>query len=432
MIRLEEVGPPELLVPERQPVVAHEEYERRVAALRERVEADAIVVYGDREHYANLSFLSGIDARFEEALLVLGDGTPSLVLGNEGVALAPLVRIEADVLHCPSLGLMGQDRAGGLRLDEALRRAGVRGRTAIVGWKYFEPEERLSIATAAFVVDAVRELASEVVDATAALMNPRDGLRADSGADQIAAFEWAAARASRAVFAVVRAAEPAMTEREAAAAMGYAGEPLSAHVMLASGPGLVGLCSPGDRRLERGDPVTVAIGYWGGLCCRAGLLDEAGDNYLERIAVPYWRAIAAWWESIRLGVPGGEIDRRIRELVTPALNPGHLGHLDEWVHSPIRPGSTDPIRSGMVLQCDVIPVDGVANCEDTLAVADADLRRELAGRHPEVWARIQARRAFMAGRLGLELAEEVLPLSAAPAYFAPLWLTPERALVQSR
>jgi hypothetical protein len=439
VIRLEEIGVPELLVPERQPVVPREEYERRIAALRERVDADAIVVYGDREHFANLSFLCGIDPRFEEALLVLGDGRPALVLGTEGLALAAFAQIDADVLHCPSLGLMGQDRSQGLRLDEALRRAGVRGRTAIVGWKYFEPEERLGIAAPAFLVD----LLGDPVDATAALMSPRDGLRTVSSAEQIAAFEWAAARASRAVFDVVRAARPGMTEREAVAAMGYAGEQLSAHVMSASGPGLVGLRSPGDRRLERGDPMSLAIGYWGGLCCRAGVLDDDArglrggpsppqarawaDEYLER-AISYWRAIAVWWESIRIGAEGGEIDARIRGLVEPALNPGHLGHLDEWVHSPIRPGSTDPIRSGMLLQCDVIPA-WPANCEDTLAVADAELRAAL---DLELLARIEARRAFMRERLGIELADEVLPLSAAPAYFPPFWLSADRALVKVR
>src|SRR5919201_2691001 len=102
VIRLEEVGVPELLVPEREPVVPREEYERRIAALRARVDADAIVVYGDREHFANLSFLCGIDPRFEEALLVLGDGKPALILGNEGLALAALAQVEVDVLHCPS------------------------------------------------------------------------------------------------------------------------------------------------------------------------------------------------------------------------------------------------------------------------------------------------------------------------------------------
>ena len=33
---------------------------------------DRLVVYADREHSANLSFLTGFDPRFEEALLVVG------------------------------------------------------------------------------------------------------------------------------------------------------------------------------------------------------------------------------------------------------------------------------------------------------------------------------------------------------------------------
>jgi Xaa-Pro aminopeptidase len=429
-----------LLVPEEQPVVPAEEYERRLAELRARVDADVIVIYADREHFANLSFLCGLDPRFEEALLVLGDARSALIVGTEGLALASLVPVDVDVLHCPSLGLMGQDRSRGLTLDDALSRAGVPagGRVAIVGWKYFEPGEGLSFAVAAFVVDALRALDAELVDATDALMSPRDGLRAASGADQIAAFEWAAARASRAVSAVVRAAEPGLTEREAAAQMGYAGEQLSAHVMLASGPGLVGLRSPTDRRLERGDPVTTAVGYWGGLCCRAGLLDTEGPEYLEQMAIPYWRAIATWYESVALGVNGGEIDLRVRDALTgtgfgSALNPGHLVHLEEWVHSSVRPGSEEPIRSGMCLQCDVIPEGGrsewAANCEDTVAVADTDLRTELAARHPQVWSRVQARRRYMREQLGIAIADELLPLSAAPAWFPPFWLDPERALV---
>jgi hypothetical protein len=447
VIRLEDIGLPELLVPERQPVVPPAEYERRIAALRERVDADAIVVYGDREHFANLSFLCGLDPRFEEALLVLAEGDASLIVGTEGQALASLVPVEVEVLHCPSLGLMGQERRVGLRLVEALGEAGIWevSRVAVVGWKYFEPEEwdstAIPIAAPAFVVDAIRGLAGDVVDATEALMNPRDGLRTTNGADQIAAFEWAAARASRAVFAVVGAAAPGQTEREAVSAMGYAGEPLSAHVMFASGPGLVGLRSPSDRRLEQGDPATAAIGYWGGLCCRAGLLEASDDEYLERMAIPYWRVIATWWESIRLGELGGEIDAGTARALLgtgfgSALNPGHLGHLDEWVHSPVRRDSTDPIRSGMLLQCDIIPAGAperwAANCEDTLAVADAELRGELAERHPDVWARIEARRRLMIERLGVEIADEVLPLSAAPAYFPPFWLAPDRALVKGR
>lgn len=456
-IGLEQVGAPRLLVPERQPILPAAEYERRLEALTARVAADSIVVYGDREHFANIAFLCGFDPRFEEALLVLPEGRPTLIVGTEGLSLATLVTIDVDVLHCPSLGLMGQDRAEGMRLEDALAQAGVRAgaRTAVVGWKYFEPEEWSSTATRiaapAFLVDMIRDLvgdAAKLTDATDAVMNPRDGLRSLSSADQIAAFEWAAARASRAVAAIVHAAEPGLTERQAVAAMPYAGEPLSTHVLFASGPEVaVGLRSATDRKLELGDAATTAVGFWGGLCCRAGLIESVPQKqgsrtaeYLEHMAIPYWRAIVTWYESIRLGTRGREIDARVRGTLAgtgfgSALNPGHLTHLDEWVHSPVRPESEDPIRSGMCLQCDIIP-DGVrpgwaANCEDTLAVGDADLRAALAARHPDVWSRVQARQTFMRERLGIAIADEILPLSAAPAYFAPFWLSPDHALVAS-
>src|SRR5262249_52734582 len=153
-----------------------------------------------------------------------------------------------------------------------------------------------------------------------------------------------------------------------------------------------------------------------------------------------WRAMVAWYESVAVGVTGGEIDMRLRDTLAgtgfgPALNPGHLTHLDEWVHSPVRPGSEEPIRSGMCLQCDVIPEghrpEWTANCEDTLAVADAGLRAELASRHPELWSRVQARQAHLRDVLGLAIADDVLPLSAAPAWFPPFWISPDHALVQT-
>jgi hypothetical protein len=52
---------------------------------------DWLVVYADREHLANIAFLSGYDPRFEEALLLLGPRDQRvLVVGNEGEAYAPL------------------------------------------------------------------------------------------------------------------------------------------------------------------------------------------------------------------------------------------------------------------------------------------------------------------------------------------------------
>jgi hypothetical protein len=110
----------------------------------------------------------------------------------------------------------------------------------------------------------------------------------------------------------------------------------------------------------------------------------------------------------------------------PALNPGHLVSFDEWVHSPVRQGSTEQFFSGMALQCDIIPTplpdSRGLNCEDTVAIADEALRNEIATEYPELWARITARREFMANQLGIQLKPEVLPLSVAPAYLPPFWL----------
>lgn len=452
-IVLAPVEQPRLHVPVALPRISAAEYERRRAALCASAGTDAVAVYGDREHFANLAFLCGFDPRFEEALLLLTRERALLAVGNEGVGYAGLVTHGVEVALCPTLSLMGQDRRRGRSVPALLREAGIGagGSVGVVGWKAFGPEEWESatpaIAAPAFVVDALREAAGSpelVCDVTRALMSSAGGLRAVSSADQLAAFEWAAARASACVGRITATARPGMTEHDAVAAMQYAGEPLSAHVMFAAGPEVaVGLRSPTERPLRLGDAVTTAVGFWGGLCARAGLLahgphDAAAesDGYLEEMAVPYWRAIATWYETLRLGVGGAELQAAVEDALDgafePALNPGHLIHLDEWLDSPIHASSTETILSGMALQCDIIPdatrPGWAANCEDTVAVADDALRRELAARHPELWERVVARREFVRERLGIELADEVLPFSSAPARFSPFWLSPERAL----
>ena len=53
------------------PEVPEEEYARRLDALQQAAGTDWVVVFGDREHFANLAYLLNFDPRFEEALLVL-------------------------------------------------------------------------------------------------------------------------------------------------------------------------------------------------------------------------------------------------------------------------------------------------------------------------------------------------------------------------
>jgi hypothetical protein len=127
------------------------------------------------------------------------------------------------------------------------------------------------------------------------------------------------------------------------------------------------------------------------------------------------------------------VDRRLGDpFFGIFLNPGHQLHLDEWVNSPIAPGSRTQLASGMALQVDMIPATGTdyftTNVEDGIALADDELRTELASRYPDAWRRIQARRAFMDDALGIRLHEDVLPLSNIPAYLPPFLLERGRAM----
>jgi hypothetical protein len=114
------------------------------------------------------------------------------------------------------------------------------------------------------------------------------------------------------------------------------------------------------------------------------------------------------------------------------LNPGHQIHLDEWVNTPVRPGSEIELRSGMAMQVDIIPATGTpyftSNIEDGIVIADASLRADLAETYPDVWARIEARRRFMKDMLGIGIHDDVLPLSNIPGYLPPFLLRPDRVL----
>jgi hypothetical protein len=222
--------------------------------------------------------------------------------------------------------------------------------------------------------------------------------------------------------------------------MAYAGEPLSCHMMLSSndssGP-VVGLSSPTARRLAAGDGVAAAVGYWGGLSARGGLLTDDDRGFLAK-ASGYFDALRTWYETVDIGVAGAEIYEAVEQALAPhglqpALNPGHLLGIDEWSNTPVRKGSRDRLVSGMPFQVDIIPIpmiDGqTLNCEDAVAFGDESLRRELKQRHPEVHHRIEARRAFMRDQLGVDLKPSILPLSSTPLCLPPFWLASHKLLV---
>jgi Xaa-Pro aminopeptidase len=452
--RLARVDLPDFGMPDRQPRIPPDAYRARVAALRARA-ADAglthVVVYADREHSANLAFLTGFDPRFEEALLVVRvDATdePGILVGNEcwgtaGAAPLPMRRHRFQDFSLPN---QPRDRSAPLRDILHEEGIGAGGRVGAVGWKAYDHPARTDLP--AYLVDDLRAAVApggSVTNVTDLLIGAADGLRIVNDADQIAAFEWASCHTSAGVRRLLTGLRPGLTEHEAVALLGWNGTPLSCHLMLTAGDrARFGLLSPSDRPIRRGDPFTTAFGIWGALTCRAGwVVEEAGDlpteigDYVDRLVAPYFATVAAWYETIRVGVTGGEIDDLVmRGLGDPFfglfLNPGHQLHLDEWVNSPIFAGSRIELRSGMVFQVDIIPATGTAyfttNIEDGIALADTGLRAELAARHPAMWARIGARRAFMRDALGIDLHPDVLPLSNLAAHLPPFLLRPDHAM----
>src|SRR5690606_16472375 len=130
---------PDFGVPASRPALPREVFAARFAALsaaRRRAAFDALVIYADREHCANLAWLTGFDPRFEEALLILAPGTtPTLLAGPENLARAANAAIEVEVRLYPPFGLLGQDRSRTPALEEVLRNAGIASghRIGVVG-----------------------------------------------------------------------------------------------------------------------------------------------------------------------------------------------------------------------------------------------------------------------------------------------------------
>jgi hypothetical protein len=458
-IELAPIPLPNFGLPVADVVIPASTYAERLAELESRYlerGCDLMVVYGDREHFANLSYLTNYDPRFEEALLILKPGRrPTLLVGNEGMAYATAAApIELQFVLFQPFSLLSQPRGDSAPFLDALISAGLgRGmRVASVGWKYYsdrEPAESARwIEIPAFIVDTLREFGCTVENATDLLMDPAQGMRAANDVDQLAAFEAAGSFSSQAVHDILFGIRPGLSEYEGLQLARLNGWPISLYPILLSGERTrLGLASPSHRKLQRGDPVVTCVGLWGANTCRAGFLAEdardlpaGAKDYVEKLVIPYIRSAIAWYETIGLGVTGAEVYDAVHHHVGDPffgvkLNPGHLIHLDEWVSSPISKNSTEKLSSGMALQLDIIPGTGTAywtsNVEDGIALADEGLRSQFAHKYPAAWDRILHRRRFMKDILGINLKPEVLPFSNLPGYLPPFWLSPGMAMRRS-
>jgi len=439
-------------------------YSSRIAAARQQARArglDMLVVWGDREHSSNMAYLTGFDPRFEEALLIIttrDDRRPRLLVGNECLGYAPDPAIGVEVELWQDLSLMGQPRERSRTLRNILESEGLQtgSRVGCVGWKTYSPtlldspdaNEEMLIDMPAFVVDLLRRMSGDsgsVVNATALLAGVHDGLRLINEPEQIRLFEYAACVSSNGIMALLQRVRPGVREDDLERELDSRGLTLSCHRMVGFGEkARRGLSSASSNTAQKGDALTTAFGVAGALTCRAGAVasgpEELPDSVREfssRMFANYFTVVRAWYAALRLGATGGEVFEaaesvRDTSLLDFALNPGHYLHLDEWVNSPFSRGSTVPLRSGMAIQADIIPVSKgpfcYVNLEDGVALADEQLRERLRQLDPALMQRVERRRRYMIDVLGYVLDDCVLPLGNTSGWLAPYVTDLSRAL----
>jgi Xaa-Pro aminopeptidase len=396
-------------------------------------------VYADREHFANLAWLTGFDPRFEEALLVMRPGAkPLLLTGNECMGYLPVSPLHPEqwrVERWQPFSLPDQPRDASRGLAEILTDEGIGtgSRVAVVGWKSYGDDSQFDLPC--YLGDALRAAAGEVRDFTGALIR----LRESASPEDLAWFEWTGMLASEAMKRVLAAVREGATDYDMLQASRYNGVPLSIHMTLKTGGNRISLASARGERARVGDRWSCGIGYWGANCCRCGWVARSAEDApagVAEFALRYFEAMAAWFGALRVGATGDELHRAIHdrlpaEVYRVFLNAGHLIHLEEWLSAPVFAGSDRRLHSGMVMQSDVIPSNPVlysTRMEDGYALADASLRARLPSGLLERAAR---RRAFMGETLGIELTEDVLPLSNL-AGIMPLWMLHPRIVASAR
>jgi len=238
----------------------------------------------------------------------------------------PIVPIEVDVILCPTLSLMGIDRGGGPDRRERSAQAGVASgdRIGIVGWKALLPGESTahshdlrprSSSTRCGNLRAARARARRERGAT----SPSSACARSAPPDQIAIFEYGASRCSAWVMEILRAARPGVSERETFRAVPWAASrsattrcsPRAGGRGRAAEP--VVTAARARRRRGRGDRAvgrelrTRRSSRWIG-----GRSRQESDGYLSGLPSRYWRTIATWYASLRLGAPGRHLRRNHR------------------------------------------------------------------------------------------------------------------------
>lgn len=420
------------------------EHKKKILLNMARERLDVLLVYADREHGTNYGYLTGFEPRFEESILVLHkDGQAFLMLGNEMLRMAAYSRIPVQAIHTPHFSLPNQPMETELGFTKLLEKAGIRSfmQVGIAGWKLFtgkmENNDKM-FDVPSFIVESIRGIIGvegRIRNATGLFIHPEHGARIQVNANEAAHYEFGASLAGECVNKVLNEVTEGKTELELAEFLSAYGQPLSVQTICAGGQRFTNaVVSPRKKKVMVGERLSVTMGLRGGLTCRTAYLveecsqlPEKEKDYLEQAAEPYFRALAVWFSEVGLGKSAGELYSEIEQVIPKSrygweLNPGHYTAGEEWMSSPFWEGSEIILKSGMMLQMDIIirvPGYGGANAEDGILLADARLREEIKEQYPQVWDRMMIRQRYMREVLGIPIGEEVLPMSGICGYYRP-------------
>ena len=439
------------------PVITKEDYEGRIGKLLDAAsQYSHLLIYADKEHFSNLEYITGYDPRYEECMMLLKKGSlPWLIVGNEGMGQSQCITVAHEKVLFQSLSPMGQGRGKSKKLTEILGDFGIdaSANVGVLGWKSFseletdDPKHMFEVP--AYIIGALQASGCTMENANWLMMDNHCGLRTVHDVKTLILSEIASTKASRKTWDFVCGLKEGMTEIEASQLFNIDGEPCPTYPNICFyGKGIL---SPDyHRTLKMGSPIAFGMGYRYAQIHRVGLyarnfadLEEKFRSCMEELFATYFEAVAVWFESLGIGVTGGEVWSRVKEVIGSyeefgiALNPGHLIHTEEWTNSPFVENGTAVLKSGMLIQCDFTARP--ASCmglgvhtEDGLILADRETREEIRRQAPDSYERMMNRQTFMREVLGINLRDEVLPTSDICGMLHPFFADLDCLVVRDR
>lgn len=432
-----------------------EDYEMRQGLLMERMKAanlDFVLVHGDREHFSNVMYLTGMDCRFEDILLCYDkSGKLSVMVGNEGISQTLLIQVPFTYYLYQNFSLQGQPRGQQKPLREILKTIGIEksSKVGVICFRYFEEGDlspgvdvTRSYDLPAFILEEIYGVAAKenVTNFTRAMTGYPGGIRTClRSTKEIAFAENAGNRAGNIVVRMIKALKEGVSENEVATAALAGLQPVTMHPIINFGPQKVaiGVTGPTERKLNLGEVCGVCYGTRGSLVSRVSIAAKGADTVAPELREhldfykDFWRALTNWLEHAKVGASQGMLYDCVMDLIGDpkygiALNPTHSTSLDEWTNSASFKNSPYVIEDGAHIQVDIIasrkdPVIS-AICEDTVVIASEKLRAALKQDYPAVYERIVARQEKARTVLGVDLPDDVLPMCNLNTVYFPYLL----------